>query len=541
MYPRTLLRGEAKSEAEVKVFRALRDQLDDEWEAYHSVSWMMRDHAEGAEDGEVDFVLCHPERGIVCLEVKGGGIECRHGEWFRVLDGERTRVPDPFTQALDHRYALKRKIAEQDGWQDHELFIAHALVFPDITVHELVLAPDAPAEIILDRHDMGDLPAALERALAYHRGARDKRQMPGEEGAAMLRELLARDLLIRVPLASRILDEEVELQRMTFEQASILNRFGRERRLVVYGCAGSGKTMVAVEQARRVAEAGERVLFVCFNKPLRKFLNERFPHERVQYWNFHALCVRLAGEAGVELPKYDGNPPARYWDEELPDALVAAIDKLGPQFDAIFVDEAQDLENNWLDALMLTLADPDRDQVWLFMDANQNVYGSRLEVPDEFRPFELTWNCRNTQAIHNEVIKKFKGPVQPEVIGPEGRPPELVHAADQAKAVAEIIRRLVDEEEILPQDIAVLSAHSMKGSKVGRTRLPNGLCFSEDPPPTGKYVRFSSIRAFKGLEAPVVVLCELEDLDDATRDSQIYVGMSRARNHCIVVAPEPEQ
>ena len=96
-------------------------------------------------------------------------------------------------------------------------------------------------------------------------------------------------------------------------------------------------------------------------------------------------------------------------------------------------------------------------------------------------------------------------------------------------------------EEILPQDIAVLSAHSMKGSKVGRTRLPNGLCFSEDPPPTGKYVRFSSIRAFKGLEAPVVVLCELEDLDDATRDSQIYVGMSRARNHCIVVAPEPEQ
>src|SRR5690606_20143855 len=65
---------------------------------------------------------------------------------------------------------------------------------------------------------------------------------------------------------------------------------------------------------------------------------------------------------------------------------------------------------------------PTRDQVWPFIDANRNVYGSCREVPDEFRPFDLTWNCRNTQAIHNEVIKEFKGPVQPEVIDPEGRP-----------------------------------------------------------------------------------------------------------------------
>jgi superfamily I DNA/RNA helicase len=95
----------------------------------------------------------------------------------------------------------------------------------------------------------------------------------------------------------------------------------------------------------------------------------------------------------------------------------------------------------------------------------------------------------------------------------------------------------VTEEEVMPQDIAVLSSQSMEDSKVGRSRLPDGLRFSKDPPPTRRYVRFSSIRAFKGLEAPVVVFCELEDLDGATRDSQIYVGMSRARNHCIVVAP----
>ena len=54
----------------------------------------------------------------------------------------------------------------------------------------------------------------------------------------------------------------------------------------------------------------------------------------------------------------------------------------------------------------------------------------------------------------------------------------------------------------------------------------------------GPFVRFSSIRAFKGLETPVVILCELEDLDEATYDEQLYVGMSGAKNHCVVVVPQ---
>jgi hypothetical protein len=97
MYPRTLLDEEVESDGEKQVFAVLRDGLSDEWEAYHSASWMLRDPAEGALDGEIDFVLCHPEEAILCLEVKGGGIECRHGEWFRLVDGKRERAKDPFS------------------------------------------------------------------------------------------------------------------------------------------------------------------------------------------------------------------------------------------------------------------------------------------------------------------------------------------------------------------------------------------------------------------------------------------------------------
>src|SRR5262245_39986288 len=110
MYPRSIIESDLKSRGEGRVFDILRDGLSNEWEVYHSAGWVYRDHAEGAQDGEIDFVLCHPDRAIICLEVKGGGLECRHGEWFRLAKGAKERMKDPFQQAVDHRYDLQRKL-----------------------------------------------------------------------------------------------------------------------------------------------------------------------------------------------------------------------------------------------------------------------------------------------------------------------------------------------------------------------------------------------------------------------------------------------
>lgn len=116
MYPSELPEGEATA-AEQRVFAALRDRLPDEWEAFHSVSWMSRDHVKGVLDGEIDSVLCHPRRAIVVvLEIKGQGVECVHATWSRRQpQGKRVRINDPFKQALDHRYDPERKINEADG------------------------------------------------------------------------------------------------------------------------------------------------------------------------------------------------------------------------------------------------------------------------------------------------------------------------------------------------------------------------------------------------------------------------------------------
>jgi len=537
MYPRALEDDvEGITDSERLVYDRIRDGLDDQWEAYFSVSWIDRDPANGSDDGEIDFVLCHPDHGIVCLEVKGKGIECRNGSWFRVHKGESQPIKDPFKQALDHRYDLERQIAGVSGWKDKKPRVVHALAFPFITIHQLALAPDAPREILLDRHELKNLPAALDRVLDYHLGARPKDPPPGDKGASMLRELLARDVLIEVPLGAELMDDYEGLVRLTAEQSRLLKRMARNPRMVVTGCAGSGKTTLAVEQARRMAEAGQEVLFVCFNRALRDDLRSRHT-PGVTFQTFHGLCFALASRAKISLPDHGDDVPQEFFRETLPAAMIDAIETLGPQYDALIVDEAQDLHSDWLAALLMVLRDEHSAPVWLFMDDNQRVYDVKLDIPEGFVKYDLTVNCRNTQAIHREVLKKYKGDVVPETLGPEGRDVELIHSDDQRTTVAQVLERLCGKEEVMPQDVVVLSSHGENNSAVFRDLPSSRYRLVRERPTTGGGVYFSSIRGFKGLESPVVVLCELEDLDNATIDQQLYVALSRARGHAVVVAP----
>jgi Nuclease-related domain/UvrD-like helicase C-terminal domain/AAA domain len=536
MFPRRLLEDDVKSRGELTVFRALEATLGDDWEVFHSVGWIRRDAAVGATDGEIDFVLAHPGLGIVCLEVKGGDLECRHGEWLRKSTDGWERVRDPFAQALDHRYALERLIDDVPGWRGRDLFVTHAVALPDVPVHSLVLAPDAPPELIIDHRGVTDIGAALERVLTFHRGARDKRQPLGEAGVAMLRDLLAPSISIEVPMGAAFVEEEQALVELTRDQSLVLSRMGRNPRMAIYGCAGSGKTMLAVEHAKRLAAAGQDVLFVCFNVALARHLAVTERHDRITFSNFHRLCRHYAYKSGIKVPQHpDGDAPASFYMDDLPEFLVAAIDTLGAQWDALIVDEAQDLHDHWLDVLRYGLRDEINAPVWLFLDDNQRIYEAELAVPRDFVRYVLDTNCRTTQAIHRQLLRLYDSDLVPLARGPEGREPELHHADDQTATVAALLERLLGPDDVAPQDVVVLSSHALDRSTVGQAL---GRRFARDSSKRrGREVRFSSIRAFKGLEAPVVVLCELEDLDVETRRQQLYVGMSRARNHCVIVAP----
>lgn len=536
MFPRELRADQVKSQGERAVFEVLHDGLSDHWLVFHAVSFVMRDPIAGARDAEIDFVLCHPDKGVLCMEVKGGSVECEYGEWYFLRDGERVRIKDPFLQAIDHMHVLDRflrqqGLAEANGW-----LVGQAVAVPGVTVHELALPPHAPREIVLDRNDLKAPEEALDRVLAFHRGAREERSVPGQVGASKLRNLLRPDFSPQERLADRLIDDELGLVLLTQQQANALRKMTINNHLAVIGCAGSGKTLLAVEHARRLAGDGAKVLFVCFNKGLARHLRERQGESGVHFITFHGLCVEQAELAGIELPDYDEDKtPQSHWDEVLPEALLEAIERLGPQYDALVVDEAQDLHEDWYATLLLLLKDEGTARIWLFFDDNQRIFDSGMSPPDNFAKYPLTVNCRNTQTIHREALRHYQGSIEPEVRGPEGRPVERIEAEDQPQAIAALVERLCEREQVPPQDVVILSGHGVEKSRIFNEwpAGPYGLTREHEEP--GKKVFFSSIRGFKGLEAPIVILCELERLHERSREQQLYVGISRGRTHCIIV------
>ena len=523
------------------MFGLLREQLDESWNVYYSVALLTKKDGGKARDGEIDFVLVHPERGIVCVEVKGT-VKHEDGQWQEEYNGRWKPSRDPGDQVTGHLKSLQRLINESLGWQYNKIRITRLVALTGSALGDGPVAPDLPREVVADQTDIFKISDFLERAIDYQLGARDKTDAAGVEGVEAIHNLIAGDHDYSPSLAQTFAHEEIAFKQLTAEQQKVVSMLTVNPRVAITGCAGSGKTIIATELALDACEAGKDVLFVCFNSGLAEHYNERKLGANATVAHFHRLCREMATGAGIEVPsapsKATDEENQTYYEVTLPGLLLEAIDKLERRFDLIIVDEAQDLSQDWFDILMTALRDEESSQVWLFLDDSQQLYDRKFEIPSDFTQFHLTSNCRNTKAIHEEVAKRYGGELTLESQGPAGREVESYpDAIDQAKVVAGVIERLIDEEGLPPQDIVVLSLHSLvtKRSAVGKN--PGKYKYVHGPSTSAHEVQFSSIKAFKGLERPGVIVCEMDRITHGDVDNQLYVAFSRAKNHLVVVGP----
>jgi superfamily I DNA/RNA helicase len=345
------------------------------------------------------------------------------------------------------------------------------VVFPDSTVLEGEdLGSDGERRLVIDRTELRDLAAAVLRLVGSFAGER-KDAGPGREAVAQLRLTLFPTIERRVPLAEMIYGDSQVLERLTERQRHVLKGLERNSRVLVDGPAGTGKTVLAVHHAHRLAARGLRVLFVCFNKGLAAELSRRQASDGVTFTTFHRLCMQLADEAGIELSTERGeDASADFWEHELPEAMVSAIAELGPRFDALVIDEAQDFAEEWFQTLTLLLEEGERSNIWIFRDPRQSIHRDGMQIPAGYVSFDLAENCRNTKAIHREACGVISALDEVAVLGPPGRKPERVASSNQPAAVAEVLARLCRDEEIPPQDIVVLSAHGRRRSRSAPTR-----------------------------------------------------------------------
>lgn len=376
--------------------------------------------------------------------------------------------------------------------------------------------------------------------------------MDGRAAVDALVDLLVPTRTLRPRIAEILERERRKIDELTQQQFSALKMLKRYKRAAIVGGAGTGKTLLAMEKAQQLAEAGYRVLFVCFNRTLADWLGRNIASEQIHVSTFHSLVGTVIN--WVRLPSV-GPMDMGTFRQKAPDLLLDAAslmhtpgsgveDKL---FDAIIVDEAQDFEDTWWISLQELLRDPQDGVFYVFFDDNQRIYTQISHIPMEQEPFYLLENCRNTQSIHAALTPYARTPEETECMGPEGRPVEVIPAANKQEARAalqRVLHRLANEEGLSSDDIVLLTPSSERRSQWQPDQMVGNFILTWNmATEMHEAIRVCTIYRFKGLESAVVILSELDQSPGDIRDQLLYVGLSRARHHVVVIGelPEPDK
>lgn len=530
MYPRELPRHvieNPKLSSEVRVYERIRDRLPGDYNCYYSRSWHEAD-SDGTEfDGEADFIVANAQHGLLFLEVKGGRVSCREsdGQWLSEdRDGFKFRIKNPLSQARSSKHHFLKRLNESRAIRGRFIRARHGAILPGSARPGRALAPDAPLEILAFGDDMETLGRWIVQRMTE---GIDHRESPlGVDGLKALEELLSSHFELKAHVGLSLADDAKTIERLTSEQAWILDSLADNKEMAISGGAGSGKTVLAVEKAIRSAADGRRTLLTCFNAPLAAYLGRLCnDQEGLVVASFHSLCRTLAQKAGVEIPSQNDQP---LYDRLLPEALVEAVSR-EPflAFDTVIIDEGQDFRDLWLNALRLSLKDPEVGNFYVFYDDNQRLFSAENGFIDALpaSSISLTRNLRNTQRIHALMTKWYEGRKSIPT-GPEGEPVGYNVCQNGEIALARVGERIVhllDSGQIEPGQIAVLVGtgnttiawpHKIANKPTSR---------SDDIHP--KHIVFDTVRRFKGLSRPCVFLIGIEGLTDP---ELIYVATSRA-------------
>lgn len=534
--------------SEADLARAMQTQLGSGFLVMHSLPWVFpaRDDIDApAREGEADFLVLHRQYGLLIIEVKGGEITLKGRSWYRHLKEGLKEIKDPVRQARRSLWALKKRLMLICGKTiADQTVISVAVAFPHCLFKDNP-PTDLPAESIITMDDLGAIEPAIVRT--YKAGGGGTRELSAQDFDAV-RRALAPEFRVYEPLRVSVDATAEVLARLTRQQLQVLRGFDGNPRAVVEGVAGSGKTLLAMQRARSFAAKHEAVLFTCFNAELAKWIREEMAGElsenggKITVQNFHRLASDLCKAADVDF-KVNQQDAARWWDEKAPDLLAeAALDLYGgsPPFGAMVVDEAQDFSPSWWDALEY-LSDR-KGSVWAFLDKAQSLRRDPVDPPLEgaFR-VSLDVNCRNTRRIVACANVATEIESEPFELAPLGRPPKLI-VPQTPNAVSGLVqqevRALLRDHRLEPRQIAIIGPASKAKGPLATVVSIDSVPLVDDASlwREGKGVLCSTARSFKGLEADVVILCDFSGLNNLFTVSDLYVALTRARSHLIIIA-----
>ncbi len=521
-----------QTESEREVWAVLRDGLgsDDVVIAGKRITDEEKDH-------EADFVVLMPDIGIVVLEVKGGSVWHDAEGWWIKRRGHDVAI-DPVAQARATKYALRRYVEFHPRWGSRpRVGWAHGVITPYARFEQTFQIPELPRWALHDKDDLALLPGRLRQ---HGWGLSHGQPAPSHDDVEVLVEILAGSTTSHDVNADS--DERAAaVDRLTEEQAQILKVTRLLDRVEVRGGAGSGKTVLALQQAKELTRGSverprQRVALLCYSLGLAAHLKREVAgwdrrHRPAFVGTFHEFGQQWGAPDG---DRTDGD----FWEHRLPEMMSALAADLSPgqRYDSVVVDEAQDFADSWWSPVLGALRDPESGGVYVFSDENQRIFGRFGRPPVSLVPLVLDHNLRNTK----QILEAF-GPLAPSRMyarGGEGPRVRFVACgASEALAVADDAVDELLEAGWEPGNVALITMGPRHPLQVERTSFHGqdgywDTWWDDD-------VFYGHVLGCKGLERRAVVLCVNESGGRDRAKERLYVGMSRATDELVVVgSPE---
>ncbi|HYJ89185.1 MAG TPA: NERD domain-containing protein [Pyrinomonadaceae bacterium] len=554
--------ADCPSRGERELFQRLRDSpATRDWIVLHSLD--IANHVKQVA-GEIDFVCIVPGKGVLCVEVKAcKSVHRREGKWFYGAHDMGGDVRGPFKQAAEGMHSLRSRVTARRPDLSRIVFWS-CVVFTDCRfnsqseewhpwqVVDTSLFISRPISATLERvlDSARAHLATCQTATWFYPGSAE----PYKEQADALANLLRPDFeFYESPKAQATLRAQ-ELKRYTEEQLTALDAMEANPRVAFVGPAGTGKTLLAIEAARRASSAGSRVMLLCYNNHLGRWLERETENLRpqLQTGTLHKQMIAVSGLSNADI-----DDRTEFWSDELPSKAIDSLlsDKSEHHvYDEIILDEGQDiLRSNYLDFLDLSLKGGLAAGRWRFFGdfEKQNIYDAANISLDEAiltrvgqAPiFSLRVNCRNTPRVA-ELVHLLGGltPGYSRVLRPDdGSEPKLLYYSDPEEQQILLVRQLEELEKsgFAGSDIVVLSTRAGTSSAASQMRV-NPWRERLQPLPTSNsgQIGYSSIHSFKGLEAGAIIVTDVENITGASATALFYIAVTRALHRLTLLIHE---
>lgn len=505
---------------------------------------------------EIDFVIVVPDRGVLCVEVKS------HRDIF--FNGERWH-PDsikrsPFSQAMDARYAFRRRLVDRFGNNSvlGSLPVLHLCMFPN----SIFVLPSNMAIHNYEVMDMNDFSRCkTAQSFCQEISRRLDLSIHADPHIAPLQQPISSDdldalLNFCLPIQRRKPDSQAEIRyrhddlcRLLREQQKpVLNLVANNNRVLVEGGAGTGKSIIGKEVAKRMFDAGMRVGFFCYNRLVGQLARRELEGVSAQGIVAGPIVGRLMELTGITAPN---GADQNWWDNILPLMIEERLLGFDAEtlsacsFDYLVIDEAQDIiaRSKLWDCLDLLLDGGfDNGRCLVLGDFVNQVLG----VPElveaalvRFRQNAVRWplleNCRNYQSIgHAALLLSAADPLTYSGYMREGGGIQMFDIkpyqtkADQATLIIECIHN-AKNSGFRDSDITLLTFCTVEKSVV-RDLVNSGVRLSKAGDFVSEDICYASVNAFKGMENKVIIITDVSfnPADAEYERTRFYTGMTRA-------------